>query len=84
MNGIYNGLMSLINFVVEPLEKILIDFGFDTYNISVGFGSIEWFNIPLDKIIIFIFVFIVWFIFISFFYKLLKKFFNVITFGWLR
>ncbi|MEM1974263.1 MAG: hypothetical protein QXN68_05695 [Thermoplasmata archaeon] len=83
MNNIYLGILSLVNFVVEPLELLLLNFGFDTYIIKVGFGSIEWFSIPLDRIIIFVFVFIVWYIFIRFVYRLFKKLFSFITGGFL-
>lgn len=82
MNGIYLGLKQLINFVVEPLELILEDFGFDI-PITMGIGQVEWFTINLDQIIIMIFVFITWFIFIRAFYSLLKMFWNLITRGWL-
>lgn len=83
MNEIYLGLKTLVNFVIDPLELLLADYGFDV-PISIGFGGSEWFNINLDKIIIMVFVFITWFIFIRFFYKLIKGLFNLITRGWLN
>lgn len=82
MNGIYLGLKELVNFVIEPLELLLNDYGFDI-PITLGFGNISWFTINLDQIIIMIFVFITWFIFIRAFYFLLKTLWNLITGGWL-
>lgn len=73
---IYTILEILYNAFVAPISHALIEFGsgasLDLINIKVGFGSIEWFNISLDDLLIIVLGIAVSTIILVFIFKLLK------------
>lgn len=83
MIGIYQGLNSLITFLLYPVLEILSDYGLEERVIRVGFGSVIWYEDSLYNLIVIVMTILVWWIFVMFVYKLIKNFFKMVV-GWLK
>ena len=60
--------IDLFDFIFEPLEILLSHIGISNQTLSIGFGSIEWFNLEIVLLIkLVLSILIVW-VFIKFIY----------------
>lgn len=75
--------IDLFDFIFEPLEILLAHIGITDQTLSIGFGSIQWFNLEIVLLIKLILSIIIVWVFIKFIYKLILRFVNMIV-GWLN
>lgn len=71
---------TLIDMVVVPIDLVLESYsGKNTsdYNLSIGFGSVEWFNIPIDELIVIVLGLIFGFIILRLVYRFIKWLFRL-------
>lgn len=78
---IYSSLHGVINFFVQPFLDLITDIGVGDNTISLGFGSIEWFNFTLLELSNLVLSFLVIWIFLKLIFKLLKLVVRIITGG---
>lgn len=77
----YESLKVLINFFVEPFLDLITDIGIGDNTISLGFGSIEWFNFTLLELSELVLSGLVIWLFLKVIFKLLKLVVRIITGG---
>lgn len=85
--SIYQSLKPVIDFFINPFLDTLDSIGISNTIIKIGFGQVEWFSITLYDLVSFLGTFIILYIFYRFIYRLVKKFYKLITRGdylWLR
>lgn len=71
---------TLIDMVVVPVDFVLETYTGKTlgdYNLSIGFGSIEWFCIPIDEVIVIVLGLVFGFIFLRLIYRFIKWLFRL-------
>lgn len=78
----YIHLKNLINFFIEPFVEFLKDLGIEETTISIGFGSVTWFQFTLIDLVSLILGFIVLILFYKLIYILLKAFLGLFFRGW--
>lgn len=78
----YIHLKDLINFFIEPFVEFLKDLGIETKTISIGFGSVTWFEFTLIDLVSLVLGFLVLFLFYKLIYILLKAFLGLFFRGW--
>lgn len=78
----YIHLKNLINFFIEPFIEFIKDLGIEEKTISIGFGSVTWFEFTLIDLTSFVLGFIVLFLFYKLLYVLLKAFLGLFFRGW--
>lgn len=77
--NIYNELKSLIDFFREPFIAVLKDVGIYDVPITLGMGSIEWFNISLGEITEAVLGLVIVFFFYRVIFRLIKLGVKMIT-----
>lgn len=78
----YIHLKNLIEFFIEPFVEFIKDLGIQDTTISLGFGSVIWFQFTLIDLVSFILGFIVLILFYKLIYVLLKAFLGLFFRGW--
>lgn len=77
----YESLKVLIDFFVDPFVDLIADIGVGDKVISLGFGSIEWFNFTLLELSNLLLSGLVIWLFLKVVFKLLKLVVRLITGG---
>lgn len=78
----YQHLKNLIDFFIGPFVEFLKDLGIEEKTISMGFGSVTWFEFTLIDLVSLVLGFLVLFLFYKLIYVLLKAFLGLFFRGW--
>lgn len=78
----YQHLKNLIDFFIGPFVEFLKDLGIEEKTISIGFGSVTWFEFTLIDLVSLVLGFLVLFLFYKLIYVLLKAFLGLFFRGW--
>lgn len=78
----YQHLKNLIDFFIEPFVEFLKDLGIEEKTISMGFGSVTWFEFTLIDLVSLVLGFLVLFLFYKLIYILIKAFLGLFYRGW--
>ena len=67
-------LEDVVLFILQPLLNVLTSLGLDltTISIKIGFGSVTWFDLTLDKLLKIFVSIMVWFVTYKMLWKVLK------------
>ena len=71
-------LEMVLNLIYTPIYDLLLNLGYDLtdINISIGFGSITWFDLSLDFIISFFIISLFTFLIVRIVYNTIRKMFS--------
>ncbi len=74
-------LETLSSFIITPINSVLSVMGYDdnlcNYLITVGFGSVQWFDITINDLIIIVLGLILGFILLRLIYRFIKWLFRL-------
>lgn len=80
---IFDGLIGLLDFILLPIQSVLTYYSLDLEVISLGFGTVIWFEFSVVDLVTLVVILVVLFIFIRFIYWMFKTIFNIVV-SWLR
>lgn len=74
-------LETLYQMIFEPINNVMMDMGtgntMATYQLKLGFGSVEWFSIYLDDLLIMVLGLALGFILLRLIYRFIKWLFRL-------
>lgn len=73
-------LETLYDLIITPIDEVLgrnWNINLNDFNLRLGFGSVEWFDIPLDNLLLIVLGLILGFIILRLIYRFIKWLFRL-------